>query len=581
MSEKSRKKLTKKEKEKILSKARQRFKTLHDAEQDCKANFVKNMEFAFNIGDGHWNADDVTARDEDKRPHLTANKMAKFVRQVVNGEKATPNTDEVIPVDDLGDKGIANIYNEIINDIEYQSNVEEKVYGVAGEHAVAGGFGYWRVNTKWDELGFNQQIIEILPCINPLLVSKDPRGMYAFVRECIPLDEFETEYDQDKDEVADFETDDVNYELWYEKEKVWLAEYFTKEKCKKILVEFENPATRQTGLMKVDSEDGVPKELRILRSREIDTYKIMWYKITGNDVLDYREWMGSYIPIVEVSGHEVWLQGKVYKQALIEDAKDMNFMYDYWLTTATEQAAQTIRNPYMVTPEQLKGHTKQWNVANKKVFPYIYYNMTSQGRPERATGTQIDPATLQMLQIADLNIKDVLGMFEASLGQQSNERSSKAITSRKAISDQGTFNFPYNFHQAKLETKRILIDLIPKVYDNARIIRLRGKDEKIPINWPDGIDGKLVNDLTVGHYDVRSKMPFTPSRRQQIVDNFTQAMQYVPTHADVIFNFVLKYMDVPGVEDLSAQMAQRTQQMAQQEAMKNAPVPGEDFGGVM
>jgi hypothetical protein len=565
--------LTEKQKEEIIKKARRRYKILYDAEKDSKASFVKNMEFTFNIGDGHWNPVDVSERDNDRRPHLTANKMAKFVRQVVNGEKSMPNADEVIPVDDKGDPKIAQIYNELINDIEYKSNAEEKIYGMAGEHAVAGGFGYWRVNTRWDEEGFEQQIIELLPCPNPLLVSKDPRGMYAFVRECIPEDEFETEYEKKIDH-ADFDNDE-DFTLWYEPEKIWIAEYFTKEPAKKILVEFENPATKETGLMKVDKLEEVPEDFTVLRNREIDTHKIMWYKITGNDILDSREWMGSYIPIVEVSGHEVQLKGKTYKQALIEDAKDMNFMYDYWLTTATEQAAMTLRNPYMVTREQIKGHEKQWKVMFKKIFPYILFNQTSLGRPERASNAQIDPATLTMLQIADYNIKDTLGMFEASLGQQSNERSSKAITSRKAISDQGTFNFPYNFHQAKLETKRIIIDLIPGIYDNARIIRLRGKNENIPINWP-SMEGKLVHDLSIGKYDIRSKMPFTPSRRQQIVDNFVQAMQYAPTHADIIFNFALKFMDVPGVEELSQAINQRTQELQQQQQTKNNP-PGEDI----
>lgn len=563
-------KLTKEQKEEILRSAHRDFQKVYDAEYDNKQAFIKNMKFAFNVDNGHWESDDIAIRDGEARPHLTANKMAKFVRQVVNAEKSTPNLDEIIPVDDKGDKYTAQVYNDIIEDIEYRSDGED-VYGTAGEHAVGGGHGYWRILTKYDDDGFDQ-IIELKKCLDPTLVHKDERGMFAFIRDCVLEDEFEKEWpDREKN---DFETD-FNEKLWYDGDKIWIAEYFRKEPCKKWIVEYNNPETNETGIFKLNDLDEVPKGFSVLRKRQTDTYKVMWYKITGTDVLDAKEWMGCEIPIIECKGHEIHLEGITYKQSLIEDAKDMNRLYNTFLTSLAEQASMAPKAPYVVTPEQIKGHEGQWKTAFRKLHPYLLYKWTQAGKPQREPSQQIDAGALTMLQIADANIKDVLGMYETSLGEQSNERSSKAITSRKAISDQGTFNFPYNFHKAKLETKRQLIDLIPKVYDNARVMRLRNSDRQIKINYP-AIDKNgqdyVLNDLSVGRYDIREKQQMTPSRRQQVVDNLVSAMQYVPTHADLIFQEALKHMDVPGMDTLSESIGKRTQQIDMQNQAKQTGV---------
>ena len=75
--------------EDLIKEMREKFKKLHESEFDAKDSYVKDFKFAFNIDSGHWDAADVEARDEEKRPHITSNKLSKFVAQVVNAEKAS------------------------------------------------------------------------------------------------------------------------------------------------------------------------------------------------------------------------------------------------------------------------------------------------------------------------------------------------------------------------------------------------------------------------------------------------------------------------------------------------------------
>ena len=170
-----------------------------------------------------------------------------------------------------------------------------------------------------------------------------------------------------------------------------------------------------------------------------------------------------------------------------------------------------------------------------------------------------------MLNIANQDIKDILGMYESAMGMQSNERSGKAINARNQRSDLGVYAFQENLRKAKIKTKKIIIELIPKIYDNARVIRLRGADANIPINYPTMVDGKvmLLNDLSRGRYDIRVRSAGSPSRRQQTADNIIQAMQYAgPQFAPSLLPLLLKYLDVPGSEEIAMTIMQTQQQAA-------------------
>jgi hypothetical protein len=555
--------------EELLRQARQDFKILHDANEHNKETFIEDMKFAFNIENGQWDQDVLNERSKNGRPALTFNKTRKFVKQVANFEREIINREDVIPVDDKGDPVTAKVLNDIVTDIEYQSNTD-KIYNRGGEHAVAGGFGYWRIKTEYTDEGFDQEA-KIVWIKNPLLVEKDPKGNKAFIRECLSEDEFKENYP--KAEPIDFESD-TDDELWYEEDKVWVAEYFRKEQYDKTIVEVILPDQTETAVFEVTEEnESEIRKLQILRERKLKSHKVMWYKITGNAVLDRGEWVGKEIPIIEVVGDEVFLGGKSYKQSLITDAKDPASVFNYQLTAQTEKTALAPKAPYMVTPQQIGKHKAMWDSANVENRIYLFYEQTPAGKPERALPPPIDPQAQNLLIIADQNLKDVLGIYGPSLGEQSNERSGKAILARKANSDQGTSQFPNNLREAILETKRQLLDIIPKIYDNARIVRLRNS-EPVPINYPAMKDGKkiIINDLSKGRYDYRVKTQTSPSRRQQIAENTLQAMQYAKEYAGVLLPVLIKYSDAAGSEEILAAIGQRTQELNQQQAEKQQTI---------
>jgi hypothetical protein len=549
---------SKKEKEKILAEAQKRFKTLHDANYELKLSFIKNMKFSFNIEEGQWNAQDIKIRDESEnpRPHLTSNKLGKFVAQVVNQEKGMPEIDDVIPVDSKGDIEIAKIYNELISDIQYQSSVEE-IYGIAGKQAVGGGYGFWRFITEYTDDGFDQ-VIRYKPIKNPLNVDVDPRGMFAFIREAMPTEEYERlNPGKDKSDFIESEYDD----LWYEEDKVMIAEYYRKVPIKKTIVETYNPQTEETEVYEIteDNEKEIRK-LQILRERKADSFRIDWFKLSGHELLDYTEWPGKYIPIVEVVGDEVYLEGRTYKKALTTDAQSPQQMYNYWLTSMTEKVALSPKAPFIIDPHQIKGYETMWNKANIENRPFLFAKTINGKSPERTPAPQIDAGSMTMLQIANNDINDVLGRYEASSGATSNERSGKAIDARNARSDLTAYTFSDNFKKAKIRSKRILIDLIPKVYDNQRVIRLRNEDTTVEINkviLNEKMEKVIINDLSKGSYDMRTRSVTNPSKREQISGTIERALQYAgELYAPVLLPLLFEYSDAPGADKILAAIQQ-------------------------
>jgi hypothetical protein len=176
-----------------------------------------------------------------------------------------------------------------------------------------------------------------------------------------------------------------------------------------------------------------------------------------------------------------------------------------------------------------------------------------------------------MMQTTAFDIEDHLGRYEASKGQASNERSGKAITARIMQADKGTYVFVDNFVKAITALCRQVVDLVPKIYDTQRAIRIRGESDEealIGINKPVfGEQGTATveNDLTVGKYDVIATAGGSfGSRRQEAVRTLIEAMQYAPNVAPIIAPFIFKYSDFPGSQEIYNEVKRELEKMKDQ-----------------
>lgn len=568
------------DKEKILSTAKSRFQTILGAESEIRSAALEDLEFVYNVNNGQWPANIRTERAGDDRPCLTSNKLRKFVSQVANRERDQRLAGRVRPVDDKADVERAKIIEGIIRQIEYASKADE-IYTDAGEKAVAGGFGFWRLITKEVDDSFDQEIF-IEKIENQFSVYKDPAGNYAFIREGMTRDEFKTRFPDA--ELIDFNASGTgdDYTLWYEQEKVFIAEYFYKEKYDKTIAQCLNITSGMVEIIEltadITAESLMATGYQILRQKTSKADRVKWAKISGSEVLEEQDWVGRDIPIIEVVGDYVNIAGKEYKRSLIRDAKDSQRMYNFWLTHITEIVALAPKSPYITTPQMIKGFEAAWNDANKKNYPYLLYNPQGQIIPKREPPPQIPTGVAQMMQISAGDIQDTIGMYDASFGERSNERTGIAIRNRAARSDFGTFHFPDNFKRAIIETTRQLIDIIPKVYDTERTVRILGEDEKegvVTINktviHPVSGNPVIVNDLSVGKYDVVADIRMWGTRRQEALELMTTTMSSAPNIAPLIIDLVFKYQDLPGASEIEERVKKYLPQLLGQ---KGTPPEG-------
>jgi hypothetical protein len=571
----------------FLFDARERFRRILVAEQDIRDAALEDIKFIYNVEEGQWPDSIRNEREKDNRPCLTSNKLRKFVAQVANRERDQRLAGRVRPVDDKADIQTAQIIEGIVRQIEYASKADE-VYVDGGEKAIAGGFGYWRIITKEMDDSFDQEVF-IEKIENQFSVYLDPRRNFGFIREGMTKSEFQELYpDSDVTEFAQSGSGD-DMTLWYEDNKVFIAEYFYKERYDKTIAQCLNIATGMTEI--VEMKDQITPEFlmqngyQVIRQKTKKATKVKWAKISGTEILEEGVWVGNDIPIIEIVGDSVNVGGKQYKRSLVRDAKDSQRMYNYWLTHMTEIVALAPKAPFLVTPQEIKGFESNWNEANRKNFPYLLYNPQGNRVPQRQVPPQIPTGANLMLQVSAGDIQDTIGMYDASFGERSNERTGVAIRNRAARSDFGTYHFADNFRRAVIETTRQLIDIIPKIYDTERSIRILGEDMKtegtVQINKTvvDSMGNPIVlNDLTTGKYDVVADIRMYSTRRQEAMEQLTTVMQGAPNLAPVLMPLMLSYSDMPGSEETIALIKQYLPQMMGSKEPTQTPPQGGQGG---
>jgi len=514
------------------------------------------------------------------RPCLTINKLPQHVKQITNEQRMNRPGIKVIPADDKSDVDMAEVYNGVIRHIEYISDADV-AYDTSCENQVAYGEGYIRLLTEYcDEETFDQDIKigrirnSFSVYMDPLI--QDPTG--ADARWCfITEDMTKVEYERLYPNAAPINTlmslgvGDQSISQWISENTVRIAEYF--------YIEYEK-ATLNLYPGNVTAFNGTPedKSLRAmfgkpLRSRMSDRKKVKWCKINGYEVLEERDWAGSYIPVVRVVGNEFEVDGRVYVSGLVRNAKDAQRMYNYWVSQEAEMLALAPKAPFIGYGGQFEGYEQQWKTANTQNWPYLEVNPdVTDGQsntlplPQRAQPPMASSGLLQAKAGASEDIKSATGQYNASLGMTSNERSGKAILARQREGDVGTYHYVDNLARAIRHVGRQLVDLIPKIYDTERIARIIGEDgepstvkmnpmQEEPVKKIVNQEGVVIDKIynpSVGKYDVRVITgPGYATKRQEALESMAQLLQGNPQLWQVAGDLFVKNMDWPGAQDLA------------------------------
>lgn len=549
------------------------FKDSATAEYDNRENFLNDVKFE--NGD-QWSDEEISQRVG--RPCLVVNKIAGAVKQTVGEARKNRPRIKVKPVDDVADPFTAEVFTGLIRNIENVS-CSEDAYDKGHEDAVRGGFGYWRIITDYTDDDAFDQDIKIKRIVNPLSVYFDQSATdhsyqdaeYAFVVDSMTKTRFEKEFP--KATPVSFEQSRGEEESgWFSKDTVRVAEYFYKVKKKKQLfqlvdgrtIEVTNPVVYEEEEMKLVRGDGMTDPKQYVRSKVKECDQIMWAKLNGIEVLEGpREWPGKYIPIIPCLGEEVWIEGKRILRSVVRHALDAQKIYNWSRSNTIETLALAPKQPYHVTPDEIEGHEDQWNKSHANPQAYRYFNDVGLGRPQPSTPSVPNTGAYREAMTAADDIKATTGIFDASLGAQGNETSGRAISERKQQGSTATFVFMDNLAKAIKYTGKVLVDLIPKIYDSTRVVRLlndEGKEVWAKINEEDPVTGKKIHDLSIGKYDVVFDIgPNYATKRQEAAEGLMTVVQTAPQYMPIVMPEIAKNLDWPGADELGKKLEQANQ----------------------
>lgn len=539
-----------------------------DKEHDEENRREMVMDARFVAGE-QWEDTVRALRDAKSKPTLTINRLPAYVAQLVGNRRLNDTVIKIIP-DAGGSKQIAEIREGLIRSIQKASRAQN-VFDTAFTQQVIGGLGNFQVHLDYAHDDVFEQDIHIAAIPNALSVvwdrtSVDPSGAdagHVFVTDNLPRKDFKKRYP--KATVTDFDGEgtsaDIRRHGWDTEDSVQVVSFWRVRSRKRMVALMQNGDVRDITNAEIDEwwdevasgADGMPMV------RETQRKYAEMYLCSAHDIL-----AGPYVlpiqrvPVFRVPGWELFIEGDRRRWGLIRHLRDPQKLHNYWRSTIAEKLIGSPKAKWVAADSAVDGREDQWRKSHLSDDPLLVYNAESGAPPTRVQPAEIEHAMIQEAGIASQDIKDVSNIHEASLGQQSNEVSGRAIMARQRVGEVGSVIYQDNLNIAIEECGKVINQLIPFVYDSPRIVKVLGPDmeseKHVPINQPDNPE----SDITLGKYAVSvTTGPSYTTRRVEAREEMMSLTNSMPEVMGIAADKIVEAQDWPGAEEIARRL--RTQ----------------------
>lgn len=554
----------------LLAFARKRFKLSSEGESTLRAAMLEDKKF---LAGAQWPDAVRSQREADGRPCLTIDRLTPQIKQVTNQQRAMRPSITVNPVAGGADPDTAEVLQGIVRHVESQSDADD-AYDQGGRDQAEIGRGWIRVLTDYcDDKSFDQEI-KIARVRNTFSVYPDPScqkrdysdGLFLFEIEDLLIPDFKARFPKaQKVTLAEFQSIGDDAPEWMVEDKIRVARYWHVEIER---VKLPNPA---------GGDD-----------RTVEKRTVVCDYISGVEVLEHYEWPGKYIPLVPVIGEEIDIEGAVDLRGMVRRAKDPQRMFNFWKSATTEMIALAPKAPFVVAEGQLEGYEGKWKTANSRNHPYLTYKPKALGGelmppPQRQVAEPPIQALMVSSQAAENDLRAATGYFDVDQ-KETKEQSGRAIIARQKQGEHGNSDFIDGLARAVRHVGRIVIDLIPHIYDAPRVMRIVGLDNepKTVMVHAGNADGALqqaqtagvdgVFDLSVGTYDVTVDAgPSYKTARQEFVETMAQVFQSQPNLFQVIGDLFFDNMDIPNAKPIAERLRKMLPPQLQDQGKEGIP----------
>lgn len=541
----------------FLATARRRFADAEADEKPIREQALLDLRF---VAGDQWDQAVKTERTAKGRPALTFNRCHTFVQQVSN--EARQNKPQIkFVAGDGGDEETAEVKEGIARHIQYASDAQI-AYETAVEYSAGGSFGYFGFIPDYcDDDSWDQEIkartfydpFAVYGVLIPSCFGMEPQ--FAFVIEEVPISEYKRLYGCDDIERVGWDQASKQSEGWIGTETVRVAEYW--------YIEYEKKTLKR----KVNGKE---------ESRTVQKPIVKFCKINGLSIIPdtETEWKGYCIPIVPVLGKQIIIDGKPNLFSVVRFQRDPQQLINFYKTRIAETLGTSPIQPWVVVEGQVEGHEKEWREQNTTMLPYLTIKgVDIMGKPAPMPVRQTLEAPIQSLSEAAAqeidDMKATAGIYDASLGNKSNETSGIALQRRQQQSNVTNMHFMDNLERAFKKGGLIIADAMPYYYDTKRMVEILGPDEApkiVRINQPHLDNGqsrhyKVGGDDAGKYHEIVTMERGFSSKRMETFDMMSSVIQAQPDLMGVVGDIFFKNSDAAG-SDVMADRIKRFIQMS-------------------
>ena len=576
----------------IHDEALRRFNTIQFALQDERRQCLDDRRF-YTIAGAQWEG--PLKQQFENRPRLEVNKVALSVMRIINEYRANRVTVDYVPKDGREADKLADLCDGLYRADE-QDSVADEAYDNAFEEAVGGGMGAWRLRSVLeDELDpeNDHQRIRIEPIFDAdtsVFFDLDAKrqdksdARYCFVVSSMTPEEYEEQFE---DQPASwpkqiYET----YFDWSSPDVVYVAEYYRIEERAETLRVFrlldnsEQVYTRA----EFDEDENLEQMLNStgaveLPSKRRKTRRVHKYLLSGGRVLeDFGLVAGPNIPIIVTYGKRWFVDNIERCMGHVRLAKDAQRIANMQRSKLAEISALSSVEKPLLDPEQVAGHQWMWEQDNLRNFPYLLLNrltnIDGSTQPAGPLGytkpPQVPPALAALIQIAEQDMRDVLGGAEGGDQVRANV-SAEAIGMVQQRLDMQTFIYVSNFAKAMKRCGEVWLGMAREVYvEEGRSMKTVGPEGgatavellKPTIGEAGGVE--LQNDLSRARFDVTVTVgPSSQSKRNAMVRALTPliAVTADPATKAVLESIAIMNIEGEGMTEVRAFFRKKLVQM--------------------
>ncbi|MDE2104516.1 MAG: hypothetical protein KGL39_45190 [Patescibacteria group bacterium] len=533
----------------LIKTAKERWEKANEYWSPIFSTAREDLDFLRVDGNSQWKDQIFVKRINKKLPCITFDKLNQFTNMVVNSIRTQNTVINVYPSDNVSMRDTADAIKEIIRGIEYESNADD-AYDMAVDFQVKCGIGFARVNHKYRGSTFDQDIV-IERVTNPFSVYLDPDSQeidgrdaaYCFIIDGYTPKEFKKKWPNMR--LSSF-TEPKETRNTGDNDNIIVAEYF-----------YQIPVEKQLW-MGADGQVYDHEVEGFIDTRTVEEFEIGHAILSGTDILEQTTFPGKFIPVVPFYGQESWVDGSRKLISLIRNAKDAQSFHNLYKSIQIEMMLKANRSPKIAPVETVRDFGNDYKDPDG-VPVLAYHARDDKGNPLPPPSDlgqfQIPQGLVEGAEAMVGDIQSSMGIYNASMGQESNTTSGIAIAQTKQQGDLATVHFGDNHNKSVEHIGRIVVGMLPVIYNTARALLAVNEENGESMV---GVNGQILPgqqqtvDLTQGSFAVRvATGPSYLSARQEAFAMFQQLFAGNPQMAANYMDLAFRNADFAGAQEMA------------------------------